>query len=690
MVTGDDAQRIRLDASPSKRSMLNRAQAYAPDIATFELIDNAVDRWREEGENRALEVDILFEFDGTRVKRITVQDNAGGVARLRLEALVKPGVENPSPEAIGAWGEGLKVASLALGKEATFRTRYREGPTYRIHWDEEWWGSEDWTIYAEVDDEDLPPDSFEVTITDLNQPLQRSEIFSLEEGARDPLVDRIGRTYAPILSPDQEPPVRIRVREKEEATEEVEGSAFGDPSRLEEVFAFPPGYEPTKHIKTFPVPSELLEDESSASNRLKLEAIVGLMPEQSRDFSGVTMYGKDRLFALAMKEGAVGFGTRGPAKIPASHPTTWRLLVLLYFEGPSTAIPWQAPTKDGYRDNHPNHDALRSFIQEITLPYATFSKAARRLDLLPFSDKWNQLSEDKRRKEVLSYCKQENLADAFFDEVSHLSQGFSPPPIRTIDQIDSKQREGIPALSQEESRLVARLLKQRERTNPRLLWGGPESPVGPLNDEVEASATLEARTSLRATARVISKTGRRDLEAQKAWDETKRVTVSLPKATLELIREQAPEATIAEWIEHAVDEHAGTLDEVWKIPQEEFRPIVERVRERVHDAVDAIEAIGLFGSVARGTADRESDIDLLILHEDALRAQRELNDVLAGFRFPAGEAGHRYTVRAEVLTPEAFKKQVQSDSETYQEIAAQALWIHTRPGFQPPAGGETT
>lgn len=693
MPTGESAKRIRLDASPSKRSVLNRAQAYAPDIAIFELIDNAVDRWREEGEERALDIDLLFEFDGEQAKRITIQDNAGGVARPRLEALVKPGVENPTPEAIGVWGEGLKVASLALGKEATFRTRYGEGPTYRIHWDEAWWEADDWTIYAQVDDEDIPSDSFEVTLTDLNQPLRRSEVFSLEATTGDPLVDRIGRTYAPILSSTQKPPVRIRVRETQGVSQDIEGSRFGDPDRLDEVFAFPPGYEPTRHVRTFPVPQDLRDEEPGGlGDRLKVEAIVGLMPEQSRDFSGVSMYGKGRLFAPAMKEGAVGFGTRGPAKIPASHPTTWRLLVLLYFQGPSAAIPWRAPTKEGYRENHPNHDALRSFIQDITLPYATFSKVAKRLDILPFSSNWNALSEADRRDEILSYCRQPDLVDAFFDDVPHLSGTFDPPPVREINHDRPWDDDELtPGLSHEQSKLVARFLKDRDVIEPRSLWGAPESPLTTLGDDPGSPLARDPDApGPPARQRSLGQASRRDLEEKKVWEEKRRIPVALPTATIELLRELAPETSISSWVADLVDEAAGELDAVWQVPQREFRPIVRRVREEILEVVDDVEAIGLFGSVARGGADRESDIDLIVLHDDALEVQRDLNEHFKGFRFPAGKAGHRYTVRAEVLTPDAFSNQVQSGSATYQEIASQALWLHRAPGFDPPLRGKQT
>jgi len=76
--------------------------------------------------------------------------------------------------------------------------------------------------------------------------------------------------------------------------------------------------------------------------------------------------------------------------------------------------------------------------------------------------------------------------------------------------------------------------------------------------------------------------------------------------------------------------------------------------ERAPDAVPSFSALVLFGSVARGTADRQSDIDLWVLIEDTdelLAARREatsLADELSERRFAdgstrkSGDDGDRY------------------------------------------------
>ena len=92
---------------------------------------------------------------------------------------------------------------------------------------------------------------------------------------------------------------------------------------------------------------------------------------------------------------------------------------------------------------------------------------------------------------------------------------------------------------------------------------------------------------------------------------------------------------------------------VTRIPQSAFhapiRELIERITERIGD--DA--GIVVFGSVARGTADRSSDIDvLLVVEEGRMDAQREahrIEDDLASQRFE----GDRYASHIIVETRES-------------------------------------
>lgn len=80
-------------------------------------------------------------------------------------------------------------------------------------------------------------------------------------------------------------------------------------------------------------------------------------------------------------------------------------------------------------------------------------------------------------------------------------------------------------------------------------------------------------------------------------------------------------------------------DPVLAIEQSEFhtpiRAFVDRVQESLLAAedVDALLGIVVFGSVARGDADRQSDIDLFVLIEgDRTTARRVVTDVVADLR----------------------------------------------------------
>lgn len=83
-------------------------------------------------------------------------------------------------------------------------------------------------------------------------------------------------------------------------------------------------------------------------------------------------------------------------------------------------------------------------------------------------------------------------------------------------------------------------------------------------------------------------------------------------------------------------------DPVLQIPQSEFHEPVRVVVDRLRDELSGVEGILVFGSVARGDADRQSDIDLWVLvHADRATNQRKANEIgkaLGEQRF----AGERY------------------------------------------------
>ena len=85
---------------------------------------------------------------------------------------------------------------------------------------------------------------------------------------------------------------------------------------------------------------------------------------------------------------------------------------------------------------------------------------------------------------------------------------------------------------------------------------------------------------------------------------------------------------------------------LFALPQDEFREPVRAFAERARQEVPSFSALVVFGSVARGEADRRSDIDVWLLVEDdddLLQARRTATDIavdLGEQRF--GDEGHRY------------------------------------------------
>lgn len=69
-------------------------------------------------------------------------------------------------------------------------------------------------------------------------------------------------------------------------------------------------------------------------------------------------------------------------------------------------------------------------------------------------------------------------------------------------------------------------------------------------------------------------------------------------------------------------------DPYLEIPQQEFYPPVKSATEALMNELDDVLAVVLYGSVARGEADRRSDVDLWILvREDRMDNQRRANRV---------------------------------------------------------------
>lgn len=95
-------------------------------------------------------------------------------------------------------------------------------------------------------------------------------------------------------------------------------------------------------------------------------------------------------------------------------------------------------------------------------------------------------------------------------------------------------------------------------------------------------------------------------------------------------------------------------DPVLCIPQPEFHRPVREALDQLRDEIDDIRGVLVFGSVARGQADRRSDIDLWVLSEADRGAQHRANELakeLGNERFD----GNRYEFQILVESPSSAR-----------------------------------
>lgn len=84
-------------------------------------------------------------------------------------------------------------------------------------------------------------------------------------------------------------------------------------------------------------------------------------------------------------------------------------------------------------------------------------------------------------------------------------------------------------------------------------------------------------------------------------------------------------------------------DPVLSIPQSEFHKPVRAFVDRVTSVLDGVAGVLLFGSVARGEADRASDIDLLVIVDgDKTKARRTVQSIVSDLEETKFD-GNRYT-----------------------------------------------
>jgi Histidine kinase-, DNA gyrase B-, and HSP90-like ATPase len=327
-----------LDAVPSKRLFLSIIADYDLNKSICELVDNGFDVWTRNGRRSPITVDVWLNEEQ---QTISVQDNAGGLARDELKYIVGPGQSGSvsTDETIGIFGVGTKRAVVALAQDVRIRTRHGRRGTFQVEFDENWLNDDEWELpLFEVDE--LAPGA---TLVHL-QKLRLAVTDELVELLRN----HLSATYAKFL---------IR--------QDVSLRLNGQPiiPRFFDQWSYPPPYEPRRyhgHLMTL------------QGRQLEIEVMAGLSSESSPTAGeyGVYFYCNDRLVAPAMKSFDVGF-TRGQAGLP--HPKIALTKVIVSIKGDAGEMPWNS-SKSDISTKHHVFVALHDWLVDVVKSYATISR----------------------------------------------------------------------------------------------------------------------------------------------------------------------------------------------------------------------------------------------------------------------------------------------------------------------------
>ncbi|MDL0137309.1 nucleotidyltransferase domain-containing protein [Halobacterium salinarum] len=119
-------------------------------------------------------------------------------------------------------------------------------------------------------------------------------------------------------------------------------------------------------------------------------------------------------------------------------------------------------------------------------------------------------------------------------------------------------------------------------------------------------------------------------------------------------------------------------DPILQIPQAEFRQPVNAAVERLRDRVSDVVGIMLYGSVARGEADRRSDIDLWVLTQAGRgEAQRAANSVARELE-DQSFGGERYAYDIDVESV----RSIPTYTDAIREIVVSGIPVYTTGEFE--------
>jgi len=188
-------------------------------------------------------------------------------------------------------------------------------------------------------------------------------------------------------------------------------------------------------------------------------------------------------------------------------------------------------------------------------------------------------------------------------------------------------------------------------------------------------AVAVPRGSLNPTLSRLEETGLVEHEPPywSVGDDDRVMALAATMLSMETFEERYGDDEFEGWADSDVDPRQVVEDDdpITRIPQSEYHAPVRSVRDRLLDELGDDAGIVLFGSIARGEADRASDLDFFVVVDDermaAQRAAHAIEDELADERFD----GDRYE-------PHIVVEKVESapTHDHISEVFAEGITIH--------------
>ncbi|GAA0547349.1 hypothetical protein FHS83_000857 [Rhizomicrobium palustre] len=329
-----------IDGTPDKRMFWSIMSDYDLKTALCELVDNAIDIWRQGSKRKQLVVSVVLDVAR---QLIYVSDNAGGVGVEDLRFLLAPGgsKNDPHAEIVGIFGVGSKRASIALGERVEITTHHRGENTHQIEIDKAWLGHDDWHLRG-YEVPDIPSGTTRVHISHLRKPFIQHD---LEE-----IAIHLGQTYCRFIGDG----CLILLNEAP-----VQAISF-------ENWSYPPNQVPRRAVF-----ASRFGDDGVIQVDITGGLIVDRNPEE--DNYGVYFYCNDRLIVKELKSREVGYLNSLEAGVPHWDISLSRVIVRL--TGPAILMPWNS-SKNGINFSHPAFQRVRPTVVQLT---SYFSKLSRRL-----------------------------------------------------------------------------------------------------------------------------------------------------------------------------------------------------------------------------------------------------------------------------------------------------------------------